>query len=147
MEIPKVVLVYLIKSTNKKFQEYKREQYLSIDDLIDITNELYDNQKKVRWLENIHEVREKISTSDKPWAYHYSLNMNWVLFFTLSYRKLRPYLNSEERKDIKPTITKVRLLRKIFDHVDGIVEDGDFVYLIKTDVNFIKLKLQKWNTI
>ena len=73
--------------------------------------------------------------------------MNWVLFFTLSYRKLHPYLNSEERKDIKQTITKVRLLRKIFDHVDGIVEDGDFVYLIKTDVNFIKLKLQKWNTI
>ena len=56
MEIPKEVLVELIKSTDKKFQEYKREQYLSIDDLINITNELYDNQKKVRWLENIYAI-------------------------------------------------------------------------------------------
>ena len=144
MEIPKEVLDDIIEFTNRNFENYKREQYLSDEELLEATNELYDNEKKVIILQNQYEIKEKVLKSEKPWVYHNSLNMNWVLFFTYSYRKLYPYLELEERKDIKSTITKVRLLRKVFNHVDGVVEDGDFVYLIKDDVNLIQKGIKKF---
>jgi hypothetical protein len=144
MDIPKEVLDNIIEFTNKNFEQYEREQYLSDGELIDVTNELYDNEKKVIVLQNQYEIKEKVLKSEKPWVYHTSLNMNWVLFFTSSYRKLYPYLDKEEITETKPIIKKVRLLRKVFDHVDGIVEDGDFVYLIKDDVNLIQTGLKKF---
>lgn len=144
MEIPKEVLDDIIEFTNRNFETYEREQYLSDEELLEVTNELYDNEKKVIILQNQYEIKEKVLKSEKPWVYHNSLNMNWVLFFTFSYRKLYPYLELEERKDIKSTITKVRLLRKVFNHVDGVVEDGDFVYLIKDDVNLIQKGIKKF---
>lgn len=144
MEIPKEVLDDIIEFTNRNFENYEREQYLSDEELLEVTNELYDNEKKVIILQNQYEIKEKVLKSEKPWVYHNSLNMNWVLFFTSSYRKLYPYLELEERKDIKSTITKVRLLRKVFNHVDGVVEDGDFVYLIKDDVNLIQKGIKKF---
>jgi hypothetical protein len=144
MEIPKEVLDDIIEFTNRNFENYEREQYLSDKELVELTNELYDNQKKVTVLQNQYEIKEKVLKSEKPWVYHTSLNMNWVLFFTSSYRKLYPYLCDEERNETKPIIKKVRLLRKVFNHVDGIVEDGDFVYLIKDDVNLIQTGLKKF---
>jgi hypothetical protein len=146
MKIPKETLDEIIESTNRNFQNYKREQYLSDDEIIEMTHIMYDKQKIIKWLDNIQEVKEKVSTSDKPWVYHHSLNMNWVLFFTSSFRKIHRHLDIGERDELKPIITKIRSLRKIFDHVDGIVENGDFVYLIKADVNFIKMDLRRWNS-
>lgn len=144
MEIPKEVLDDIIEFTNRNFENYEREQYLSDEELLEATNELYDNEKKVIILQNQYEIKEKVLKSEKPWVYHNSLNMNWVLFFTYSYRKLYPYFDKEELVETKPIIKKVRLLRKVFNHVDGVVEDGDFVYLIKDDVNLIQTGLKKF---
>lgn len=144
MEIPKEILDKVIELSNKEIQNYNRVQTLSNEEVMEDVIELYDFKKTVKWVDNVHEVKHIISRSDKPWAYHYSLNLNWVLFYRTLCRRIWPYLTIEERRDILPSYSKVKLLRKIFDHVDGLVEDGEMVYIIKSDFNFIKSKLDRW---
>lgn len=144
MEIPKKILDEVIETSNKEIQDYNRVQRLSNEQVAGVVHELYDSEKMVKWVDNVHEVKHIISKSEKPWAYHYSLNLNWVLFYDVLCRSIWPYLSIEERKDVLPSYTKVKMLKEIFNHVDGLIEDGDTVFIIKSDLNFIKSKLDKW---
>lgn len=144
MELDKEILDRVIELSDKKFSEYKREKHLSKEDLLDYVEEFYDYNKEVVLLNNIYEVKDKIKDSNKPWAYHYSLHLNWVVFFSVLSRKLLLSLPKSQRSEVREIRKKVRILEKIFNHVDGIIEDGDKVYLIETDVSFIKPNLDKW---
>ena len=144
MEIPKDVLDFVIESTNNNMENYVRKQYHSDEVILWCANFLYDENKNIKWVNNIYEIKKIINVSEKPWAYHYSLNINWVLFFISLFEHIQPYLNEEDFEDMLSIYIKVTLLKNIFDHIDGIIEDGDTIYLVKTDVNFIKTKLDRW---
>ena len=144
MKLDKEILDRVIELSDRKFSEYKREKYLSTEDLLDYVKEFYDYNKEVVLLNNIYEIKDKIKHSEKPWAYHYSLHLNWVVFFNILSRKILLSLPKSERSEVREIRKKVRILEKIFNHVDGIIEDGDKVYLIETDFSFIKSDLNKW---
>lgn len=144
MKIDKELLDKIMELSEKKFSEYKREKYLSKEEVLDYTKDFYDYEKDVIFLNNIYEIKDKVKNSKKPWAYHYSLHLNWVVFFKVFTRKIYLKIPRSERGDIRDTYIKVKLLEKIFNHVDGIIEDGDKVYLIETDVSFIKPNLDRW---
>lgn len=147
MKIPPEVLSEGIEQIKQVMRSYKRDDAYAIDmsknEVINLTNILYDRKKNIIWLDSNREIKEKIGGSEKPWVYHYSLNINWVLFFTEYYLKFcTRYQSDEEHKDFFPIYEKAEYLRMIFCHIDGIIEDGDNVYLIKDDTDFIKTKLE-----
>ena len=45
--------------------------------------------------------------------------------------------------DLQDVYIKVYRLEVIFNHFDGIVEDGEKVYLIKDDINLIQKDIRK----
>lgn len=147
MKIDKELLDKVIELSEKKFSEYKREKYgfwiSSKEDLLEYVKELYP-EKDIIFLNNIYDIKDKVKKSEKPWAYHYSLHLSWCIFFRILYRKLYFKIPPSEREDFFDVYRKVKILERIFNHVDGIIEDGDKVYLIETDVNFIKPGLDKW---
>lgn len=150
MKIPPEVLTEGLEKIKHIMRSYKRNEdsfvNMSKDEVIRLTNTFYDNKKTVIWLDTNHEIKEKIQGSEKPWVYHYSLNINWVLFFTEYYLTFcNRYQSDEERKDFFPIYEKAEYLRMMFVHIDGIIEDGDIVYLIKDDVEFIKPKMESWS--
>jgi hypothetical protein len=147
MQIPPEVLTEGLEKIKHTMRSYKRNDAYAVDmskdEVIRLTNTFYDNKKTVTWLDTNHEIKEKIQGSEKPWVYHYSLNINWVLFFTEYYLTFCiRYQSNEERNDFSPIYEKAEFLRMIFCHIDGIIEDGDNVYLIKDDAEFIKTKLE-----
>lgn len=145
MKLDKEVLDRVIELSDKYFSEYKREKSLNKEELLEYVKDFYGKNKKFILLNDLYEIKDKIKNSEKPWTYHYSLHLNWIVFFEILSRKILSSSSTEEQhSEIIEIRKKVRMLEKIFNHVDGIIEDGDKVYLIETDVSFIKPNLKRW---
>lgn len=144
MKLPKEFLDSTIKETEASFNEYKRKPYLSLEDLINETSILYNNEKEVVFLDNIYDIKNTIKNSENPWVYHYTLNLNWVVFFNKLYQKMWLSDFSKEVDDFDNIYSKTCVLEIIFNHVDGIIEDSGKVYLIKDDVNLIQKGIKKF---
>jgi hypothetical protein len=143
MKLPNNVLKSVIERTEQVFKNYVRKPHLSKKDVIGEINDLYDNQKEVIWIENPHQIRNILKNSDNPWVYHYSLNLNWVLFFKILYEE---YLFGKDDldEDISDVYLKTWRLKILFDHADGLIEDGDKVYIVKDDYNLIQKGLDRF---
>jgi hypothetical protein len=142
MKLPKEFLDDIVKETEDSFNGYERKPYLSLEDLINETSKLYNNEKEVVFLDNIYDIKNTIKNSENPWVYHYTLNLNWVVFFNKLYQKM--WINSLEDNDFDDVYLKTCVLEIIFNHVDGIIEDEDKVFLIKDDVNLIQKGIKKF---
>ena len=143
MKLTDKILTELIGDVEDVFSSYERESYLDDNDLIEETSELYEG-KKVFIVKNVYEVESILKESKKPWVYHYSLNLNWVVFFNRLYQKMWVYDNFKEGNDLEEIFVKTRRLEVIFNHVDGIIEGGDKIYLIKDDVKLIQKDLRRF---
>jgi hypothetical protein len=137
------------------FKNYTRKPHLSKEVIIKETEDLYNNQKKVFWIENPYEIKKILKNCDNPWVYHYSLNLNWVLFFTTLFEIISTKGSfssvSEKLKyfgfdfeDLEEVYLKTWRLKIIFDHADGLIEDGDKIYIIKDDYNLIQKGLDRF---
>ena len=144
MKLDKEVLDRVTELSDRYFSEYKREKFLTKEELLEYVEDFYGKNKEFILLNNLYEIKDKIKNSEKPWTYHYSLHLNWIVFFKILSRKILLSLPKEQRSEIREIRKKVKILEKIFNHVDGIIEDGDKVYLIETDVSFIKPNLDRW---
>jgi hypothetical protein len=150
MEIPKEILDGIIPSVHRLFEKYERNNPNKInmnfnkERLLELAYEFYNKGKEIRWVEDINEVKKIASKSEKPWVYHYTLNLNWVVFFTMLYEHIYWDVNKEWKDEVKPIYTKALHLKWLLENVDGIIEDGNVVYLIKDDVSFINTKLEKF---
>lgn len=143
MKLPDILLTELIESTERTFCSYERKSHLSDEDLIKETSDLYDG-KEVMIIKSTYDIEDILKESQKPWVYHYSLNLNWVVFFNNLYQKMWVYDYVKEGNDLEEIFVKTRALEVIFNHVDGIIESGDKVYLIKDDVKLIQKDLRRF---
>ena len=143
MKLTDKILTELIGDVEDVFSSYERESYLDDNDLIEETSELYDG-KKVLIVKNVYEIESILKESKKPWIYHYSLNLNWVVFFNRLYQKMWVYNYIKEGNDLEEIFVKTRRLEVIFNHVDGIIESGNKIYLIKDDVKLIQKDLRRF---
>lgn len=150
MELPKEFLDKIIPSVHSLFERYDRDNFnkrnlnLTKERLIELAHEFYDKEKEIKWVEDVNEVKRIISKSEKPWVYHYTLNLNWVVFFTMFVEHVGWDEFREWKTEVKPIYNKTLSLKWLLENIDGIIEDGGVVYLIKDDHNFIKTKLNKW---
>jgi hypothetical protein len=147
MKLPDEVLNSLIIRTEQVFKNYVRKPYLTKEDLIDETRDLFDEEKKVTWVDDPNEIGNILKNCKKPWVYHYSLNLNWVLFFTTLYEEYNFHMMQSRHLDMSEVCSmylKAWRLKLVFDHADGIIEDGDEVYIIKDDYNLIQKGLSKF---
>ena len=143
MELPNILLTELIESTEKLFLTYERKSHLNDEDLIKETSDLY-NGKEVLIVKNNYEIESILQESETPWVYHYSLNLNWVVFFNRLYQKMWVYNYVKEGDDLEEIFLKTRGLEVIFNHVDGIIENGDKIYLVRDDVKLIQKGIRKF---
>jgi len=143
MKLTDKILTELIGDVEDVFSSYERESYLDDNDLIEETSELYDG-KKVLIVKNVYEIESILKESETPWVYHYSLNLNWVVFFNRLYQKMWVYNYIKEGNDLEEIFVKTRRLEVIFNHVDGIIESGNKIYLIKDDVKLIQKDLRRF---
>ena len=85
MEMPYDALDEIIKSTSN-IENYVRKPYLDKSGVRSLVEQLYNEEpKEFYWLEDPIEIKQKVKNSSKPWVYHYSLNLSWVLFFKAYY--------------------------------------------------------------
>lgn len=143
MKLTDKILTELIGDVEDVFGSYERESYLDDNDLIEETSELYEG-KKVLIVKNVYEIENILQESETPWVYHYSLNLNWVVFFNRLYQKMWVYNYIKEGNDLEEIFLKTRGLEVIFNHVDGIIESGDKIYLIRDDVKLIQKDLRRF---
>jgi len=141
MELPKHFLTKFINDSELFLQSYNRKSWLDEETLIHEASVLYKD-KKIILLDSKSNVNSIISNSSKPWVYHYSLNLNWILFFKGLYESMWT-CDLVDNHDLQDIYLKVNKLEVIFNHVDGIMEDGDKVYLIKDDINLIQKDIRK----
>ena len=141
MKLPDILLTELIESTEKIFSTYERKPHLNDEDLIKETSDLYNN-KEVLIVKNNYEIENILQESQTPWVYHYSLNLNWVVFFNNLYYQM--WLQDLVVDDMEEIYLKTWRLELIFNHVDGIIESGDKVYLIKDDVKLIQKDIRRF---
>jgi len=150
MELPKKILEDVVLRSEEFFKNYVRKQHLTKEEVIKEVSDLYNNKKKVIWLEDSNQLKVFIKNSEKPWVYHRSLNLNWVLFYNFLYEeylfKMQSIFSDETFEDISDIYLKTWRLNLLFDHADGLIEDGDKVFIVKDDINFIKNDLPKWKT-
>lgn len=150
MEIPKEILDKIIPPIHQLFEKYERNNYnkknlnFNKERLVKLTYEFYDKEKEIRWVEDINEVKKIVSKSEKPWVYHYTLNLNWTVFFTMLYEHIGWDEFREWKEEVQPIYWKALHLKWLLENVDGIIEDGNVVYLIKDDVSFINTKLDRF---
>ena len=151
MDMPYDVLDEIIKQTSQ-LETYTRQPYLDDKGAESLVRNLYkDESKRIYWLEDPIEIKQKIKHSTKPWVYHYSLNLNWVLFFKKYYEFVsqNPQLFDEDQvnkiflEESEETYQHVCVLKEIFDHVDGIMEDDNKIYIVKSDIGLIKSDFKK----
>jgi hypothetical protein len=143
MKLTDKILTELIGDVEDIFGSYERYAYKSENDLIKKTSELYDG-KKVLIVKNVYEIESILKESETPWVYHYSLNLNWVVFFNRLYQKMWIYNYIKEGNDLEEIFVKTRILEIIFNHVDGIIESGDKIYLVRDDVKLIQKDLRRF---
>ena len=140
----------MVLRSEEFFKNYVRKQHLTKEDVIKEVSDLYNNKKKIIWLEDSNQLKVFIKNSEKPWVYHRSLNLNWVLFYNFLYEeylfKMQSIFSDETFEDISDIYLKTWRLNLLFDHADGLIEDGDKVFIVKDDINFIKNDLPKWKT-
>lgn len=136
----------LITRTEQVFKNYVRKPHLTKEDVINETKVLFDCQKEIIWVNNPHQIKNVLKDCKNPWVYHYTLNLNWVLFFTTLYEEylFGLDLNEEDTLEIGNIYLKAWRLKLIFDHADGIIEDENKVYIVKDDYNLIQKGLDKF---
>ena len=141
MKLTDNFLTEIINSTEKIFYDYERKSHLSDDDLIKETSDLYEG-KEVLIIKNNYEIETILRESQTPWVYHYSLNLNWVVFFN----RLYSCAWSQDLTDIdmEEIYLKTWRLEIIFNHVDGIIESGDKIYLVRDDVKLIQKDIRRF---
>lgn len=141
MKLTDNFLIEIINSTEKIFSDYERKSHLSDDDLIKETSDLYEG-KEVLIIKNNYEIETILRESQTPWVYHYSLNLNWVVFFN----RLYSCAWSQDLTDIdmEEIYLKTWRLEIIFNHVDGIIESGDKIYLVRDDVKLIQKDIRRF---
>jgi len=141
MKLTDNFLTEIINSTEKIFSDYERKSHLSDDDLIKETSDLYEG-KEVLIIKNNYEIETILRESQTPWVYHYSLNLNWVVFFN----RLYSCAWSQDLTDIDmgEIYLKTWRLEIIFNHVDGIIESGDKIYLVRDDVKLIQKDIRRF---
>ena len=105
------------------------------------TSDLYEG-KEVLIIKNNYEIETILRESQTPWVYHYSLNLNWVVFFN----RLYSCAWSQDLTDIdmEEIYLKTWRLEIIFNHVDGIIESGDKIYLVRDDVKLIQKDIRRF---
>jgi hypothetical protein len=146
MNLPTKFLDDIIEETERKFKDYKRTSSLTEKELIKEVYNLYQKQKDVILLNNMFDVKSVLKNSNNPWTYHFSLNLNWVIFFNHLYEKmsLLGYVDIDDKEDLESIYNKTNKLEIVLNHVDGIIENDDKIYLIKEDFSFINSDIQKW---
>lgn len=144
MKLPEEFLSKIIEESESFFKNYERVSYMTEDDLIKETSDLY-NGKNVYIIKNIYNVENILKDSENPFVYHYSSNLNWVLFFNKLYQKMWVNDYIKEGDDLEVIYLKTCRLEIIFNHFDGIIEKENDIYLVKDDINFIKNNITKWN--
>lgn len=156
MEIPKNILKKFIDDVNIKINSYNRlniKKQLSekgVEDLEKIIRLLYGSDKKIEWLKNKIDVKNRLKSTDKPWVHHYSMNMSWILFYKSLYEIVYYENLTQPSKELEnfiqeghETYHKVYKLYIILNTVDGVMESEDTIYLVKTDISFIRPNIKK----
>lgn len=141
MKLTDNFLIELIEYVENIFTNYERKPHLNDEDLIKETLDLYGG-KEVSIIRNVYEIEKILKEITKPWVYHYSLNLNWVVFFNKLYEKM--WLQNLVIDDMEEVYLKTWRLELIFNHVDGIIEGDDKIYLVKDDVNLIQKDLRRF---
>jgi len=141
MKLSDNLLTKIIESTEKFFSEYERKPHLNDDDLIKETSDLYLG-KEIIIIKNNYEIDNILQNSQKPWVYHYSLNLNWVVFFNRLYSSA--WSQDLTDLDMEDIYLKTWRLELIFNHVDGIIESNDKIYLVRDDVKLIQKDIRRF---
>jgi transposase len=156
MEIPKHLLQSFIESVKNIILSYNRKYVKEKltkkpkEEIEQIVRSLYSEEKKIEWLNNSVDVKNKLNLTDKPWVHHYSLNMSWILFYKSLYEMVFNKNINQPSKELEnfiqeghETYHKVYKLYVILNTVDGIMESDDTIYLVKTDISFIRPNIKK----
>lgn len=156
MNIPKHLLQSFHESVGNILNSYNREHVTEKvrkrpkDDIENFVKQLYGYDKKIEWLNTNLEVNKNLSLTNKPWVYHYSVNLSWVLFYKCFYELVFNKLHNQNYEELQyfidegtETYHQVCNLYIILNAVDGIMESDDTVYLVKTDLSFIKQDVGK----
>lgn len=142
MELPEHILDNFIQESESNFLNYVRKNWLDEETVVAETYDLYGD-KEIIILDAKSNIDDIIKKSSKPWVYHYSLNLNWVLFFKALYEKMW-ISDLIYDSDLEDSYLKVCRLEIIFNHFDGIIEDSNKVYLVKDDVRLIQKDIRKF---
>ena len=156
MNIPKHLLQSFHESIGNILNSYNREHVTENvrkrpkEDIESLVNQLYGSNKKIEWLNTNLEVSKNLSITNKPWVYHYSVNLSWVLFYKCLYELAfskninQKYVELDNfLEEGQETYNQVCNLYVILNAVDGIMESDDTIYLVKTDLSFIKQDVGK----
>jgi len=143
MKISEVKLDWILENTKLTFEKYKREEDLSKNQINIVIRCVFGSDKEIKWLNNLYDIKDAVRKSQKPWAYHYSNNFNWVIAFIHFYEIGSPDFSEQERSEMSNIYVKCLYLKILFDHVDGVIEDDDTIYVFKDDINLIKTKINK----
>lgn len=120
MELPEHILDNFIQESESNFLNYNRKPWLNEETVVAEAYDLYGD-KEIIILDAKSNIDDIIKNSSKPWVYHYSLNLNWVLLFKVLYEKMWT-LDLIDDPDLQDVYIKVYRLEVIFNHVDGIIE-------------------------
>jgi len=142
MKLTDKFLTKLIEHTENVFTNYERKPHLNDEDLIKETSDLYENKNIILVTKNSYQIDNILKETQTPWVYHYSLNLNWVVFFNNLYEKM--WLQDLVNDDVREIYLKTWRLELIFNHVDGIIESGDKIYLVRDDVKLIQKDLRRF---
>lgn len=142
MELPEHILDNFIQESESNFLNYNRKPWLNEETVVAEAYDLYGD-KEIIILDAKSNIDDIIKNSIKPWVYHYTLNLNWVLFFKELYEKMW-ISDLIYDSDLEDFYLKVCRLEIIFNHFDGIIEDKDKVYLVKDDVRLIQKDIKRF---
>jgi hypothetical protein len=142
MELPEHILDNFIQESESNFLNYNRKPWLNEETVVAEAYDLYSD-KEIIILDAKSNIDDIIKNSSKPWVYHYSLNLNWVLLFKGLYEKMW-ISDLIYESDLGDFYLKVCRLEIIFNHFDGIIEDNNKVYLVKDDVRLIQKDIRKF---
>lgn len=152
MRLNSKILDEIIEESTFRVETYDRISNLSKEEIESTVLELFKHDgikvKNLVWIEDEIEVYRKIKNLDQPWVYHYNVNLNWVVLFRTYFNyiinnNLVDVVHPDDFSDLEDIYLKVCCLNKILDNVDGLVEDKNIVYIVKTDFSLIKKDIKK----